>query len=181
MEGLELERWDLDFSVAKSIGYHAYRRSFWDVLDRWSKVLTILTGAGVIISIVGSDHHDTAWSIALAALVAIFSAADIVLGFSTKARDHDGLYRAFSRLLQDIAEQDQPTRVDLAQWKRRRLEIEMDEPTALDWLERRCSAEEAVARGCPIDKAWKLKQWQILLSQWAMWPSFPRPETPPRS
>jgi hypothetical protein len=109
-----------------------------------------------------------------AAIVALTSAMDVVLGFSKRARSHDGLYRAFSRLAQDISESGVLTESDINKWRRRRLEIEMDEPGVIDWLERRCSAEEAAARGAEIRSEWILKPWQVILSQFVMWPSIPR-------
>lgn len=175
MDDLERQLWNIDFDVAKSIRYHAYRRSFWDTVDNGSKILTVISGTAVLISIIGSSHG---FATGFAFVVAFASAMDVVLGFSNRARTHDGLYRAFSRLAQDISENSSPTEANINQWRRRRLEIEMDEPGVIDWLERRCSAEEAVARGVEIRPEWRLKSWQILLSQFAMWPSIPRGERP---
>jgi hypothetical protein len=171
MHDLELERWNIDFDVSKSIRYHAYRRSFWDAADSWAKILTIISGATVLVSIIGSNNLVAT---IFAFIVAITSTMDVVLGFSRRARVHDGLYRAFSRLAQDIAEIGAPTATDINKWRRRRLEIEMDEPGVIDWLERRCSAEEAAARGSEIRSEWRLKPWQVILSQFVMWPSIPR-------
>ena len=82
----EEERWNLDFVVSKSIRYHSYRRAFWDNWDRLAKVLTILSGTAVLITLIGADK-DTTTSIVFAAIVAVVSAADLVVGFSGKARD----------------------------------------------------------------------------------------------
>ncbi len=168
MEEPEDPQWAIDFAVAKSIRYHAYRRAFWQALDRWTKILTIVTGTGVLISYL--KDAPTISGI-LAAAVALMSSLDLVLGFSSNERQHDDLYRAFSLLAQDIADCDQPSRETIAKWRRRRLEIEMNEPTAMDWLERRCCAEEARARGAKVDALWMLPPWQIRLSQFAMWGS----------
>lgn len=162
------ERWNVDFDVSKSLRYHAYRRSFWDSLSNLSKMLTIVSGTAVLVTAVSGMPLA---SKILAVVVAVTSAADIVLGFSSKARDHDGLYRAFSRLAQDIAENPNPTSEVLTGWRRRRLEIEMDEPGVIDLLERRCSAEEAKARGCEVHPNWKLTKWQTFISQIAFWPA----------
>lgn len=175
MNDLEDRRAGIDFDVAKSIRYHAYRRSFWEGADRISKVLTVVSGTAVLISIVGQNSPAAK---AFAFTVAIVSALDIVFGFSNRASLHAGLYRAFSVLAQSIAEVEEPADVDLIRWSRRRLEIEMDEPGILDWLERRCSAEEAAARGLEPRAEWVLKPWQIRLSQFAMWPSVPTPQRP---
>lgn len=171
MEDVNLDRWNIDFDVSKSIRYHAYRRSFWGAADNWSKILTVISGAAVLVSIIGSNNPT---AVVFAFIVAITSASDVVLGFGARARAHDDLYRAFSSLAQDITESSSPTENDINQWRRRRLEIEMDEPGVIDWLERRCSAEEAVARGAEIRPEWRLNTLQIILSQFVMWPSVPR-------
>jgi len=171
----QTERWNIDFVVAKSIRYHAYRRAFWDRFDNLSKMLTIVSGTAVLVTIVGDKNLA---AVILSVIVTFTSAADLVLGFSMKARDHDGLYKAFSRLAQDIAENDNPTEADINGWRRRRLEIEMDEPYIVDLLERRCSGEEADARGCERRPAWKLTKWQTRMAQWGLWPASRRDDVP---
>ena len=162
-------RWGMDFDVSKSIRYHSLRRSFWEQADFWSKMITIMSGSAVLATVSAGRHG---WAQALAILVAVASAMDLVLGFSQRARVHDGLLRSFSKLLQDIAASPSPTNDVLWEWKRRRLEIEMDEPGVVDLLERRCAGEEAIARGCPLRAEWQLNTWQLLLSQFAFWPGF---------
>jgi hypothetical protein len=49
------------------------------------------------------------------------------------------------------------------------LRIEMEEGPTLDLLERRCSREEALARGLPVDDAWKLNKWEKRLAQFIFW------------
>lgn len=169
------ERWNLDFVVSKSIRYHAYRRSFWDTLNNFSKTLTIVSGTAVLVTLVGA-YKIAATTMAI--IVALTSATDLVLGFSEKARSHDGLYRAFSLLAQDIAENENPDEQTISRWRRRRLEIEMDEPFIVDLLERRCSGEEARARGAELRPAWKLTNWEIAFSQFAFWPAAQRDEPP---
>lgn len=174
-QDLILQRWNIDFGVSKSIRYHAYRRSFWDVWGNITNVLTIISGTSVLISLLAKAPS---YALALSVIVTLTSAADIVLRFSQKARDHDGLYRGFSRLAQDIAEVDHPTSSTLAAWRRRRLEIEMDEPFIIDLLERRCAGEEARSRGSIVRPAWKLNRWQVVLSQFIPIPANQRDETP---
>ncbi len=172
---IQEERWRIDFAVAKSLRYHAYRRSFWDKVYNYSKILTIISGAAVLVTIVGDR---TVAATVLSVVVAITSAADVVLGFSQKARSHDGLYRSFSRLAQDISENENPVEEAVYAWRRRRLEIEMDEPLIMDLLERRCSAEETKARGRKLPEAWKLTKWQTRLARFAIWPAEQRDDVP---
>jgi hypothetical protein len=176
-EEIKGQVWDLDFQIAKSIRYHAYRRSFWESCDYVSKILSVVSGASVIMSLLGENEP---LAKVLAAVVAITSAADVVLGFGTKAKRHDRLYRDFSLLAMRLAELLNPTEADLAAIRRRRLEVEMEEPGIIDWLERRCAAEECARRGCAIPDMWKLTPWQVRLAQFAMWPSArsPAPASP---
>jgi hypothetical protein len=164
------ERWNVDFSVSKSIRYHAYRRSFWDMLDKWSKVLSVISGTAVVVSVLKDSPF---WTAMFAVVVALMSSADLVLGFGESARLHDALYRRFSRLSQDIAENLKPSEEQIAGWRRQRLEIEMDEPGTMDWLERRCAGEECRARGCDMRPAWDLPWWKVAFSQIAFWPAIP--------
>jgi len=168
---LERERSNIDFEANKGIRYHAYRRSFFDGIDNFFKISTIVTGTSVFVTIVG-EHTFAAQVLAL--LVAVLSAADVVFRFSIRSRDHDALYHDYSRLAQEIAKNTRPTEADIALWKARRLEIEMNEPGIIELLERRCAAEEATAQGRPLRDQWRLSRWQILFSQWAIWPALPQ-------
>jgi hypothetical protein len=162
--------WDLDFEVSKSVRYHAYRRSFWERLDYGAKMLTTVSGTAVLVSIIGDNSM---LAKAFAIMVTGASIGDIVFGFSTKARRHDTLYREFSLLAQKMVSSPPSSEDDLRQLRRRRLEIEMEEPGVSDWLERRCAAEECKARGCELRDAWHLSAWQMAFSQWAWWPARP--------
>ncbi|HEY5238135.1 MAG TPA: hypothetical protein VIJ62_07125 [Rhizomicrobium sp.] len=166
------EQWNIDFSVAKSMRYHAYRRSFWEMLDNWTKCLVVFSGTAVLVSIVGEK---TFLAQLFAFVVAFLSAIDVVLGFSSRARTHDSLYKQFCRLQSEISKVTQPTEANIAAWRSSRLEIELEEPTTLDWLERRSAFEEAKSRGVEIRPGWVLKPWQILLSQFAVWPQIKFP------
>ena len=167
VDSLLVERFGIDFDVAKSIRYHAYRRSFWQRIDRLSKIVTTISSAAVLFTIIKQDGESAKW---LAFGVAVAGTADLILGFSEKARDHDGLYRSFALLAQDIALNTEPSKQEIAEWKRRRLAIEMDEPGVVDLLERRCAAEEATARGCEQNPAWRLSWLGNLFAQWSFWP-----------
>lgn len=102
------------------------------------------------------------------------SAADVVFGFGDRANRHDGLYRDWCRFQEKLVEAAHPTLADIQKLRARRFRIEREEPTILDWLERRCAAEECAARGLELRPAWRLRPWQVWLSQWAMWPATPK-------
>src|ERR1700731_4642613 len=113
-EALLDARWNVDFGVAKSMRYHAYRRSFWEVTDYWTKVITVVSGTAVLVSLL-SQHPYLEMTFAFA--VAIASAADVVLGFSERAKVHDSLYRHFCMLARDIVSNLHPTEADIAKWQ----------------------------------------------------------------
>ena len=172
------EVWGLDFDVAKSLRYHSYRRSFWEAWAYISKLLTIVSGTAVLVTLVGDK---TAAAMALSIVVAITSSADVVFGFDTKARKNDSLYRNFSLLAQKIIDLRDPTAADVAALRRARIEIEMEEPGKVDLLERRCAGEEARARGCNLRPSWQLTTWQIRLSQFSFWPTMWPATLPPEN
>lgn len=162
------ERWNIDFGVSKSMRYHTYRRSFWQNLDYSTKVFVLMAGTAAFASVIGSSTNTIMAAIS-ASLVALASAADIVIGFTSRARLHDKLYREFCLLGLEITDQEHPPEEQIAKWRRRRLEIEMEEPGTLDWLERRCSAEEARARGTKPHPSWILSPAKVFFSQLALW------------
>ena len=154
---------DLSFDIAKSMRYHAYRRGFYNRLDKLVKLLTISTGGATFLLLNGSN--DTGWAKGLSLFLALLTAFDIIVGFSNGARLHDKLYRDFSLLGRSIARMTEPSETKVAEWTERRLEIETEEPGTMDWLERCCAREEAEARGDPPDPAWLLPTWKVKLSQ----------------
>jgi hypothetical protein len=170
------DQWAIDYSCSKSMRYHAYRRSFWQNCDYWAKVITIISGFAVVVAVVGEDYW---YSKVFGFVVAVFATLDVVLGFSERQRLHDKLYREFCRLQLDIVGQLHPTEQNIADWKSRRLEIEMEEPGVLDLLERRCAGEESRARGVPLTESQKLTTFQLLRSQFSLFPGVSEPAKRP--
>ncbi len=159
---LEARTYGISFDVAKSMRYHAYRRSFFDNLDRLAKLLIIGTGGATFLLV---TNQASGWAKACSLAIAVLTAFDIIVGFSKSARVHDKLYRDFALLAREIAKAVDLSETKLAEWAERRLEIETEEPGTKDWLERRCSREEAEARGAEVNDAWRLSGWQLRLSQ----------------
>ena len=160
---LENRQYHISFDVAKSMRYHAYRRRFYTKLDKAVKIASIGTGGATFLFLVASQ--ETWWARLCALLVALLAAFDIIVGFSNAARIHDKLYRDFTLLAREIAKTTEMSEAKLAEWDEQRLEIEMEEPGTMDWLERRCSREEAMARGAEVNEAWRLPWWKLRLSQ----------------
>jgi len=167
MTELEFERWKIEFSVGKSMRYHAYRRAFWERFDQWTRILILIGGTAVFAVIIG--NKSPFWSESAAVGVALLAALDIVLDFGGRARRHHDLFRNFCNLAKDIAEHPRPTELEIGQWRARCLELEMGQPGTIGWLDKRCSAEEAIAREVEPKSAWVLPGWKVMLSQWAFW------------
>ena len=125
-----------------------------------------LSGSAVIVGISAQVALLTTIS---GIIVALFSAFDLVFDFSEKARQADGLYRQWSLLAQEIAGIEQPTAKQITQLRQTRLKIEMEEGPTLDLLERRCSYDEAMARGVEINQAWVLTPRERRLAQFVLW------------
>ena len=146
--------------------YHLCRRSFWDTCNRLNKILGALSGSAVVVGITAGWASLTTIS---ALVVAVFSIFDLVFDFSERARKADDLHRQWSLLAQDIILERTPTPERFAELRQRRLRIEMEEGPTLNLLERRCSYDEAKARGDKIDDAWKLTRIERRFAQFIFW------------
>src|SRR5687767_3177724 len=100
------ERWnDLLFGVRRSIRYHTRRRMFFERWARYSQFAGVLFGSATVATVLGDIGPD--WlPAATAAIVALVSAADLVLGFSTKARDYHDLARRFADIEKGMVTED---------------------------------------------------------------------------
>lgn len=162
---VECERSDLSFDTAKSIRYHSYRRSYFKNFENLTKILTAVSGTAAFVSILGEMRII---SLFFSLLIAIAATSDLVIDFSERATLYDRLYKEFCDLGISIETNENPTTHDIVDWKRKRLELEREEPTPIDLLERRCSAEECRARGWDVPPEWDLSRCQIFYSRIAL-------------
>jgi hypothetical protein len=109
----------LAFEVDKSIRYHNRRRAFFEWLHRSSMFLVILLGLAAMAK----------WFSTLSGLITtVIGTANLVVGFGSRARDHQILAQRFSELLRRIRVADNPTESDVRAWRDDKLEIDADEP-----------------------------------------------------
>jgi hypothetical protein len=128
------------FGVKKSVRYHTRRRQFFDRLGYIANFLIIITGGGTLYSVSNESHHFL--TVVFGALVAVFSAIDLIIGCSNVARDHHDLARDFSELQrQMVAAGENPTEAQFIAFTNRRLEIEDEEPPKLCVLDVLCHNE----------------------------------------
>jgi hypothetical protein len=146
---LKAQWWYLLFSVRRSVRYHNYRRKFFDALGLWTNFVTIIGGGGVIVSTT-TDHSNPTVTLIIGALISLFAALNLVLGFSTRARDHFDLAKRFTKLEQDMTSiGNAPTEEQYREQSNTRLEIESDEPPINRVLDAWCHNELIRAAGSP--------------------------------
>jgi hypothetical protein len=135
---------DLVFGIKRSIRYHNRRRLFFDRLDKFIKILSLVTGSGAFATAVASHQGLT---VMFAALVAILSAINLVVGPAQAAQLHEELASRFAELELQIKRAGQPDTGQLNAFIADRLAIESDEPPALRVLDTICHNELCRALG----------------------------------
>jgi hypothetical protein len=130
---------NLNFSVEKSIRYHARRQAHYELIHRCLMFSVIFFGSAAFGDLFGRPE----W---LGLGAALFAAFDLVWSFSTKARDHHFLRMRFSDLASDIRGLD-PTEALVAEWLKRRVDIEKDEGPIYWAVEKSCYNEVREAWG----------------------------------
>ena len=144
-EPVEEDFYQLLFGVRRSIRYHNRRRLFFDRLNKISKFLAAVSGTATFASVLA--EAGPAWTLSFAALVAAFSAVDLVINTSEAARLHSELARQYFELEREMIKCESPIREDIVEFKSRRLEIEANEPPVLKVLDAICHNELLRALG----------------------------------
>lgn len=160
----------LQFSVRKSIAYHARRRAWFDALHLWTMLIATLSATSAFVSIV-EGYPEIAKCLSL--MVAAISLMDIIFKWPEKARDHDILYRRFHELLQGIIHELGKNENEgytlssqrLAKFQNQKLMIEDDEPTSIDVLNVMCHNIQAQAEGHAESEMYRIKWYQRLMCQ----------------
>src|SRR5437867_9831745 len=83
------------FGVRRSIRYHNHRRRFFDGLDKFTKILAAVAGSAAVATALG--NHTTV-TVVLAAIIAVFSSTDLIIGAGPAARVHADLAKRFAEL-----------------------------------------------------------------------------------
>ena len=148
----------LNFAVEKSLRYHQRRRAHFDWCHRAMMFLVLVAGSGATADFFGAAKI-------LAFLTAVLGALDLVWGPSTRARDHEVLFRRFTDLAVEIRRLATPTDADVRRLVERRLTIEADEPPIYWALEASCYNEVAAAWGRERHGLYRLGRWETVLMQ----------------
>lgn len=154
------------FDVRRSVRYHNRRRAFFDRLDQLTNVLALVFGSVSIYGVL--SHAGNLLPVLSAAIVTIFSAFNLVVGSSQRARNHFDLARRFIDLEQQIVTTE-PNAKQLPQFISERLSIEKDEPPVLRVLDCICYNEQARAMECPRDQMIHITFGQRLCAPFFDW------------
>ncbi len=154
---------NLLFSVRRSIRYHLRRRRFFDNVHKTSTFLSALSGTATIAAVLA--EAGSALTITFAALVAMFSIIDLVVGTARAARLHDDLARKFINLEKAVVSIKETTEENLINFISQRLDIEADEPTPLKVLDSICHNELLRAMGYDKSEFLDIKWYQRVSAQ----------------
>jgi hypothetical protein len=159
----------LSFEVERSARYHQRRRAHFERLHRWVMLGVIISGSAAFAD----------WNPASAGLIAtLLGALDLVVGFGTKARDHQVLYQRFADLGRRIQRADEPGPAEVKAWQDEKLAIDAEEPPIYRALEADCYNEVCRAWGRTSPQMPTLTPVQRLLMHWHR---FEAAEFPPRA
>jgi hypothetical protein len=175
------EKASLLFDVQRSIRYHDRRIAHFDKLHKATNVFTILMSGVVILDVFTplaapspSDQSLTLsfWVKIFAAIAALFSAFDLVVGFGHRANEHRDLKRRFCVLERQVISASTPATIQEAQIKRS--EIEAEEPPIFRALDAMCYNEMIIAQGHSttseyFHKVSPLKRWT---ANWIRWSDY---------
>jgi hypothetical protein len=138
---------DLLFAVRRSIRYHIRRRRFFETWHLGTMAVALIFSSAAVASVLGlQDEHNRlgAW---LAAVVAVVTSLELVIGTSRKARLHDDLARRFIVVEKAMILVGEPDAVSLRAFTAERLGIEADEPPIYRVLDVMCRNELMRAMG----------------------------------
>jgi hypothetical protein len=151
------------FGVRRSIRYHLRRRKFFDNIHKASIFLSALSGTATIAAVLAKAGPTL--TITFAALVAISSIIDLVVGTAQAARLHDDLARRFFDLEKAIISTKEITEENLTNFISQRLDIEADEPTPLKVLDSICHNELLRAMGYDRSEFLNIRWYQRISAQ----------------
>jgi hypothetical protein len=162
------EEWDaLLFGVRRSIRYHLHRRKFFERLGAWTNFLVIVSGGTVVALAISDGDKKSMPTIISGAIIAILSSFDLVIGFSTKARDHHDLVKHFSALEREMTKaDDHRTKQNYATFVNDRLTIEEDEPPMHRVLNMYCHNELARGMGVAQGELADIHLLQSVFKEW---------------
>lgn len=140
------ERHNVLYRVELSVLYHLRRERFFDLCDKFAKVVSVVGGTAVIAQVLSPTILT-----AVAVLITVSSAVSLVFSLSDKAKRHSDLAKNFRRLEGEILGRGAKTftDMDVATWNSKIRELEAGEPGRLATLVVLCQNELAIAQSQP--------------------------------
>ncbi|WP_283444203.1 hypothetical protein [Noviherbaspirillum suwonense] len=136
------KRHEVIYKAELSALYHLKRERFFDLLDKFSKAVSLIGGSAAIWKI---SEPETVTRIA--ALITVSSSLSLVLSFSDRSRRHAEFARNYRKLTAEIYRKGERSfqEDDINQWMAQACEIECSEPLPLSALVIICQNELAIA------------------------------------
>ncbi|HFD81036.1 MAG TPA: hypothetical protein ENK05_11710 [Gammaproteobacteria bacterium] len=162
------ERYPLLFNVRRSIRYHMRREAFFSGWHNVTSAAGVIFGSAAVGALV--TRLDNRVALYAAAMVAVFSAIDLVIGTAEKARRHNDLRRRFVDLERKIIAK----QANMETLQDEYLAIEADEPPVLRALDTICHNDLLQAEGHKegfVDIPWH----ERITAHFINWPVERRP------
>lgn len=167
-QGTLESKWEgLLFDIRRSVRYHNRRRAFYDRLDQFTNVISLIFGSTAIYSVLG--EHNKIWAVLSGAVVSIFAAINLVIGSSQRSRNHFDLSKSFVDLESKMIKEPVPSEQLLREVTSLRLSVEKDEPPVLRVLDSICYNEQLLAMDYPVNQMIKISFCQNLFAQFFDW------------
>lgn len=139
------ENLNLLFGVRRSIRYHNRRRRFFESLNAWLTILSILSGSVAVVGII--SEFPITYVLLAASFVTLLQILELVVRPVIAAREHSDLAQRFNWLERKFVSKGRLNASLLRELTVDRLEIEKDEPTKLLVLDMICHNELARSEG----------------------------------
>lgn len=136
------EKHKLLFDIRRSARYHDRRRAFFQRMHQITGVLTILLAGGVLFELAGIGETSL-WLKLIGVVAAVFSSADIVVGYAASENLHSRLRQRFCDLEMAVV----TGNGTIHSYTADRLRIEQDEPPVYRALDLLCYNEQLVSDG----------------------------------
>lgn len=160
-EALLDREYALNFNLGRSIRYHKARQHFFDLLDKFTNVISIVFGSGSVFALSQQNTDLAMW---LGLTLTVLSALALVFGFAAKARDHFDFSKQYA--VQERRLIKEPLTADLLDSVADEIRaIESNEPKVLKALNNLCWNEEATAQGVDASELKKVPWWRFMTCQ----------------
>lgn len=144
----------LRFNVARSIRYHDKRRGYFDFLGKFLQYISLLGSSAAVATLIGATMPEFEFigitikvPLLISALTACVTLLNLMIGCAGKMENHTKLRNQFHDLMNSIDDVSDATIEDMRKLNRWRVDIEKEEPSISDWLNKLMFNETVDALG----------------------------------